>query len=82
MRIRERFQGRLRRDQLKRMEEEREAESPSIFSREIPPQFEDYLKLRQKEIELLKTIPVELNPFYKKEVNDYFRRISSDNTND
>lgn len=61
------------------MEEEREAESPSIFSREIPPQFEEYLKAKQKEIELLKTIPVELNPFYKKEVNDYFRRISSDN---
>ncbi len=64
------------------MEEEREAESPSIFSREIPPQFEEYLKLKQKEIELLKTIPLELNPFYKKEVNDYFRRISSDSKND
>lgn len=61
------------------MEEEREAESPSIFSRDIPPQFEEYLKTKQKEIELLKTIPIELNPFYKKEVNDYFRRISSDN---
>lgn len=59
-------------------EEEREAESPSTFSREVPPQFEEYLKIKQKEIELLKTIPLELNPFYKKEVNDYFRRISSD----
>jgi hypothetical protein len=61
------------------MEEEREAESPSVFTREIPPQFEEYLKMKQKEIELLKTIPAELNPFYKKEVNDYFRRISSEN---
>jgi len=59
-------------------EEEREAESPSIISREIPPEFEEYLKLKKKEIELLKTIPIELNPFYKKEVNDYFRRISSE----
>ncbi len=64
------------------LEQEREAETPSVFSREIPPQFEEYLKMKQKEIELLKTIPVELNPFYKKEVNDYFRRISSDTTND
>ncbi|MEP1096742.1 MAG: hypothetical protein ABJG78_16615 [Cyclobacteriaceae bacterium] len=64
------------------MEEEREAESPSIFSREIPPQFEEYLKMKQKEIELLKTIPAELNPFYKKEVNDYFRRISSEKEDD
>jgi len=64
------------------MEEEREAESPSVFSREIPPQFEEYLKMKQKEIELLKTIPAELNPFYKKEVNDYFRRISSEKEDD
>lgn len=58
-------------------EEEREAESPSVISREIPPEFEDYLKQKKKEIELLKTIPLELSPFYKKEVNDYFRRISN-----
>ncbi len=63
-------------------EEERKAESPSIISKEFPPEFEEYLKLKQKEIELLKTIPIELNPFYKKEVNDYFRRISSDDRND
>lgn len=59
-------------------DEEREAESPSMFSREIPPQFEEYLRRKQKEIELLKTIPLELNLFYMKEVNDYFRRISID----
>lgn len=58
-------------------EEEREATKPSIISRQIPPEFEEYLKLKKKEIELLKTIPIELNPFYKKEVNDYFRRIST-----
>lgn len=61
------------------MEEERESNSPGIITREIPPEFEEYLKLKKKEIELLKTIPIELNPFYKKEVNDYFRRISTDN---
>ena len=63
-------------------EEEREADRPSIISREIPPEFEEYLKLKKKEIELLKTIPVELTPFYKKEVNDYFRRLSTEEKND
>jgi len=57
-------------------EEEREAQKPSLIGREIPPGFEEYLELKKKEVELLKTIPVELNSFYKKEVNDYFRRIS------
>lgn len=64
------------------MEEEREAQQPSVISREIPPGFEKYLELKKKEIELLKTIPLELNPFYKKEVNDYFRRLSSEEEND
>jgi hypothetical protein len=64
------------------MEEERESQAPSVITREIPPGFEEYLKLKQKEIELLKTIPLELNSFYKKEVNDYFRRLSSDDKND
>ncbi|MEM6642795.1 MAG: hypothetical protein AAF616_07425 [Bacteroidota bacterium] len=60
-------------------EEEREANQPSNFERNMPPELEEYLNSRKKEIELLKTIPVELKPFYKKEVNDYFRRISSQN---
>ena len=64
------------------MDEEREADKPIVISREIPPAFEKYLDLKKKEIELLKTIPIELNPFYKKEVNDYFRRLSSDKEND
>lgn len=64
------------------MDEEREAQQPSVISREIPPGFEKYLELKKKEIELLKTIPLELNPFYKKEVNDYFRRLSSEEEND
>ncbi len=63
-------------------EEEREAQQPRIISREIPPGFEKYLELKKKEIELLKTIPLELNQFYKKEVNDYFRRLSSEDQND
>lgn len=63
-------------------DEEREADRPSVISREIPPGFEKYLELKKKEIELLKTIPIELNPFYKKEVNDYFRRLSTDEEND
>lgn len=64
------------------MEEEREADKPTMISREIPPGFEKYLELKKKEIELLKTIPLDLNPFYKKEVNDYFRRLSSQQEND
>lgn len=55
---------------------EREGETATEKIRKVPPAFEEYMKAKESEIELLKTIPLDLNPFYKKEVNDYFRRLS------
>ena len=57
----------------------REAQTATDYDRQRPKAFEDYLKAREKEIELLKNVPLELSPFYKKEVNEYFRRLSRDN---
>lgn len=57
---------------------EREGETASPKNRKLPPAIEEYLKAKKEEIELLKTIPLDLNPFYKKEVNDYFRRLSGE----
>jgi len=56
---------------------EREGEHAKQYQRKIPRAFEDYIKLKEQEIELLKTVPLNLNPFYKKEVNEYFKRIES-----
>jgi len=58
---------------------EREGESAKDRERLFPPGFEEYLNQRKKEIELLRSVPIDLNPFYKKEVNDYFRRLSEKN---
>ncbi|RED94137.1 DUF4175 family protein [Marinoscillum furvescens] len=55
---------------------EREGETATQKERRLPPAIDEYLKAKREEIELLKTIPLDLNPFYKKEVNDYFRRLS------
>jgi hypothetical protein len=60
-------------------DDEREANSAKDTQRNLPKAFEDYLREREKELELLKTVPIGLNPFYKKEVNSYFRRLSTDN---
>ncbi|MFY0688318.1 MAG: hypothetical protein JXQ90_14185 [Cyclobacteriaceae bacterium] len=62
-----------------RLDEERKGESATYQGKQLPKAFEEYLEEREKEIELLKTVPLDLNPFYKKEVNDYFRRLSNDN---
>ena len=41
-----------------------------------PPQTIDYLKDRANELDMLKTIPADLAPYYKDRVNDYFNTAS------
>ena len=62
---------------VRELDDEREAEKAKQYQRQIPKEFEEYIKTKEEEIELLKTVPVKLNPYYKKEVNDYFQRINS-----
>ncbi len=40
---------------------------------------EQFKKVRQKELELLKTVPANLNSFYKIKVADYFKLLNSNN---
>lgn len=40
-----------------------------------PNAFLEYNRLKEREIELLKTIPPALNPFYKTKVNEYFNNF-------
>jgi hypothetical protein len=57
------------------LDEEREGERAKEIKRSIPLLFEEYFQAKEKEIELLKTIPPKLNPYYKKEVNQYFKSL-------
>jgi len=57
------------------LDEKREGERAKSITRTIPLAFEEYFREKEKEIELLKTIPPKLNPYYKKEVNQYFKRL-------
>lgn len=58
-----------------KQDEKREAKEGKDIQRKYPPSIEDYLKQQNSEIELLKTIPPELKPFYKNKVNNYLERI-------
>lgn len=58
-------------------DEERKGETAKDYGKAIPREFEEYLKLKEKEVELLKTVPPRLFPYYKKEVNEYFKRIGT-----
>ncbi len=63
------------------LDEERKAETAREYEKQVPKAFEEYFKLKEQEIELLKTIPPKLYPYYKNEVNEYFRRIGSETNN-
>jgi hypothetical protein len=58
------------------LDEERKGEAAKEHTKEIPRAFEEYLRSKEKEVELLKALPVKLFPYYKKEVNEYFKRVN------
>ena len=58
------------------LDQRREGSEPKAFERKVPAAFDEYLKAKEKEVELLKTIPPRLNPYYKQEVNQYFKRLN------
>ncbi len=60
-------------------DEERKARTALDYDLSIPESLNDYLKAKEKEIELLRTIPAKLNPYYKKETNKYFKKIKEKN---
>lgn len=58
-------------------DQERKGETAKDYAKELPRNFEEYLRLKEKEVELLKTVPPKLFPYYKKEVSEYFKRIGT-----
>jgi len=58
------------------LDEERKGETAKDYNKEIPRAFEEYLRSKEKEVELLKTLPPKFYPYYKREVNEYFKRIN------
>ncbi|WP_299248347.1 DUF4175 family protein [uncultured Cytophaga sp.] len=39
----------------------------------VPPSLEKYLKTKEKQLELIKTIPPSYTPYYKEEIDEYFK---------
>ena len=56
-------------------DEQRKSEEAKNNVHRNPSEFDEYKRLKLKEMELLKTVPPSLNAYYKKKVNDYFQTI-------
>ncbi|MEZ5041211.1 MAG: DUF4175 family protein [Saprospiraceae bacterium] len=56
-------------------EEKRKAETAQATERKIPPSLEEYIKKRQAEVEMYKTVSPSLKPYYKYLVEEYFKSL-------
>ena len=64
----------------KEQEEEEKRESKESFNeykKNNSLLFEEYLKIKNEETEMLKTIPANLKPYYKNKVNEYIKSIEN-----
>ncbi|MCS6917680.1 MAG: DUF4175 family protein [Chitinophagales bacterium] len=58
-------------------DEQRQARTASPTPPTIPPELADYLKRKQVELELFKTVPPELKPFYRQLVEQYYKSLQN-----
>ena len=58
-------------------EEKRESKSAREMFNQKPPSLEEYIKSKEKEIELLQNVPPNLTPYYRIKVKEYFRILSN-----
>jgi len=58
-------------------EEERQSERPGEYKISNPEKYLEYNRRKAKEIELLRTVPPDMKPYYKERVNEYFLNFES-----
>ncbi|MEM9051990.1 MAG: DUF4175 family protein [Bacteroidota bacterium] len=57
----------------------RESNSPGSYEPSNPEDYLEYKRKKSKEVELLRTVPADLKPYYRDKVNDYFLNFESNN---
>ncbi|WP_259014953.1 DUF4175 family protein [Emticicia fluvialis] len=62
---------------IKQQEEDpnRQSRTAQQFNRPAPPSMEKFLQEKIKQVELIRTVPPNYTPFYKKQTDNYFRKI-------
>lgn len=63
-------------DKEREQDDKRQSNESKIDNFSNPNQFLEYNKLKQREAELLKTVPPSLTQFYKNKVNEYFNNVN------
>ena len=62
-------------ERIRGEKEERTSQTGDDNLKASPPQTSEYLRQKMNELELLRTVPAELLPYYRDRVNDYFNTL-------
>ncbi|MFM9983613.1 MAG: hypothetical protein ACKVOK_00170, partial [Flavobacteriales bacterium] len=64
-------------ERIRGQEEKRKSNEAKDYPSSSPEKYEAYLRRKQQETELLKTVPPSLKPYYKEKVNSYFNKLGT-----
>jgi hypothetical protein len=56
-------------------DDKREAQTAQNQSPVFPPAFQQYKRQKERQTELLRTVPTTLTPYYQREVSEYFQKM-------
>ncbi len=62
-------------ERQREFDNKRKAETASEKKRELPPSLQEYIKKREAELEMYKTVSPALKPYYKQLVDEYYKAL-------
>ncbi|MGB3075076.1 MAG: DUF4175 family protein, partial [Chitinophagales bacterium] len=62
-------------ERQREIDNKRESNTGNDMVKQVPPEIEEYLRKKQAELELYKTVPPNLKPFYRDLVEEYFKSL-------
>ncbi len=66
-------------DRQREFDEKRKAETATQRERKMPPALKEYIKKREAEIDMYKTVSPSLKPYYKNLVEEYYKSLKKTN---
>jgi hypothetical protein len=66
-----------RAEREQKTDNKREAEQANAVENEMPPAMKSYLEKKAREMELLRSVPTNLSPYYKDRVRVYFQKVGT-----
>ena len=65
----------------RKQDEKRKSEVAQDLERKLPPSLQEYLKKREAEIDLYKTVSPDIKPYYRSLVEEYMKTLRTDHGN-